>query len=152
MAEGIQLWGWFLFQRVGKSDVSQIAGVTYFWNILAKFRDGDDLPWGVASLIARRNNDGVKYDLRFPKTGGREEIDICIRKRVAEGKKGFKATLDVIATHPWYGGKQTYWRFYMWTKGDGAWLLCFLTSVIPTLAPTPHSRSFILEVLRNGAW
>ncbi|KAF9261235.1 glycosyltransferase family 2 protein [Marasmius fiardii PR-910] len=110
-----------------------LAAVTYFWDIASKHPDNDDLPWGVtANLIARRNKDGVKYDLRFPKTGGGEDIDFCLRKRdlfVETGKKGFKAAPGVVATHPWwYDGQRTYWRFYMWAKGDGA-----LVSMFPEL-------------------
>ncbi|KAG8859103.1 hypothetical protein FRB96_004673 [Tulasnella sp. 330] len=103
-----------------------LAGVTYFWDIAQKFQDHTDLPWGVtANLIARRNiNDGVFYDPIFPKTGGGEDIDFCLKKRqgrMRQGGGGFHAAPDVIVTHPWWNnGKRSYWRFYMWAKGDGA--------------------------------
>jgi glycosyltransferase involved in cell wall biosynthesis len=100
-----------------------LAGVTYFWDIASKI--SDDIPWGVtADLIARRNRDGVYYDLRFPKTGGGEDIDFCRKKRqysLEHGGEGFHAAPDVVVTHPWwYGGKRSYKRFYMWSIGDGA--------------------------------
>ncbi|KAI0352760.1 NAD-dependent epimerase/dehydratase [Trametes cingulata] len=100
-----------------------LAGVTYFWDIAEKIEE--DVPWGVtANLTARRNVlDGVDFDLRFPKTGGGEDIDYCRRKRafsLEHGGEGFRAAPGVKVTHPWWnGGKRSYWRFYMWSKGDG---------------------------------
>lgn len=101
-----------------------LAGVTYFWDIANKIPT--DIPWGVtANLIARRNfKDNVKYDLIFPKTGGGEDIDFCRQKRewsLKHGGEGFQAAPSVQVTHPWWNGsKRSYWRFYMWSKGDGA--------------------------------
>jgi nucleoside-diphosphate-sugar epimerase/glycosyltransferase involved in cell wall biosynthesis len=100
-----------------------LAGVTYFWDIATKI--SDDLPWGVtANLIARRNKDGVYYDLQFPKSGGGEDIDFCRKKRLyalEHGGEGFRAAPNVVVTHPWWNdGKRSYWRFYMWSVGDGA--------------------------------
>ncbi|TBU27690.1 NAD-dependent epimerase/dehydratase [Dichomitus squalens] len=100
-----------------------LAGVTYFWDIAEKI--AQDVPWGVtANLIARRNlADGLAFDLQFPKTGGGEDIDYCRKMRdysLLHGGEGFFAAPAVKVTHPWwYGGKRTYWRFYMWSKGDG---------------------------------
>ncbi|KIK51182.1 glycosyltransferase family 2 protein [Collybiopsis luxurians FD-317 M1] len=101
-----------------------LSGVTYFWDIASKI--DTDIPWGVtANLIARRNvRDGVIFDLIFPKTGGGEDIDFCRRKRsysVQHGGEGFMAAPEVLVTHPWWkNGERSYWRFYMWSVGDGA--------------------------------
>ncbi|KAF8590760.1 glycosyltransferase family 2 protein [Ramaria rubella] len=106
-----------------------LAGVTYFWDIATKFQE--DLPWGVtANLLVRRNiKDGICFDKRFPKTGGGEDIDLCIRKRdwfVKHGKEGFRAAPKAIVTHPWWGGgARSYRRFFMWGKGDGALVTMF---------------------------
>jgi nucleoside-diphosphate-sugar epimerase/glycosyltransferase involved in cell wall biosynthesis len=105
-----------------------LAGVTYFWDIANKI--SDDVPWGVtANLLARRNRDGVYYNLQFPKTGGGEDIDFCRRKRqysLEHGGEGFRAAPNVVVTHPWwYGGKRSYRRFYMWSIGDGALVKMF---------------------------
>ncbi|KAH6908593.1 NAD-dependent epimerase/dehydratase [Coprinopsis sp. MPI-PUGE-AT-0042] len=100
-----------------------LAGVTYFWDIASKIED--DVPWGVtANLIVRRNiQDGIVYDLRYPKTGGGEDIDFCRLKRKASlerGGVGFVAAPKVEVTHPWWNkGNRSYWRFYMWAYGDG---------------------------------
>ncbi|TRM63934.1 glycosyltransferase family 2 protein [Schizophyllum amplum] len=100
-----------------------LAGVTYFWSIATQIPD--DLPWGVtANLVARRSQDGVAYSLDFPKTGGGEDIDFCRKKTVysvENGGEAFYAAPDAIVTHPWWkDGQRSYWRFYMWSIGDGA--------------------------------
>ncbi|KAG8795996.1 hypothetical protein FRC12_006832 [Ceratobasidium sp. 428] len=101
-----------------------LAGVTFFWDIANKINE--DVPWGVtANLIVRRNvRDNVMFDLIFPKTGGGEDIDFCRKKRQASLKRGgtaFWAAPDASVTHPWWNnGSRSYWRFYMWAKGDGA--------------------------------
>ena len=103
-----------------------LAGVTYFWDIATKLPECKDIPWGVtANIAARRDiNDGVLYDLGFPKTGGGEDIDFCRRKREyvkSRGGDGFVAAPAMTVTHPyWNNGRRSYWRFYGWSKGDGA--------------------------------
>lgn len=123
-----------------------LAGVTYFWDIANKITE--DIPWGVtASLIVRRNiRDDVKFDLIFPKTGGGEDIDFCRQKRQASLERGgtaFWAAPNVSIVHPWWnGGRRSYWRFYMWSKGDGA-----LIKMYPDLSwqdSTPNSAELLL--------
>ena len=103
-----------------------LADVTHFWDIARKRPEETDLPWGVtANLIVRRNPDGVEFDLIFPKTGGGEDIDFCRKKRdwmvARSGKGGFHAAAAVVVTHPWWNnGRPSFWRFYGWSKGDGA--------------------------------
>lgn len=125
-----------------------LAGVTYFWDIALKIPD--DLPWGVtANLIARRNKDGVYYDLNFPKTGGGEDIDFCRKKRqfsLEHGGEGFHAAPDVVVTHPWwYGGKRSYKRFYMWSIGDGA-----LVKMFPEYTYVDHAPNSAEQLLLCG--
>ncbi|KAE9397633.1 hypothetical protein BT96DRAFT_976866 [Gymnopus androsaceus JB14] len=104
-----------------------LSGVTYFFEAMSQIPN--DVPWGVsANLIACRNvsdgGDGVKFDLRFPKTGGGEDIDFCRQKRkysISNGRQGFFPAPDMKVTHPWWNhGRRSYWRFYMWAIGDGA--------------------------------
>ncbi|KAF7292882.1 hypothetical protein MIND_01187200 [Mycena indigotica] len=139
-----------------------LAGVTYFWDIAKKWNDRDDLPWGVtANLITRRNKDNIRFDLRFPKTGGGEDIDFCLRKRdlfVSQNKKGFKAAPHVVATHPWWhNGARSYRRFYMWAKGDGELVKMFPESCYTDCSPTSaqlilFSLTSIVFSLAIGHW
>ncbi|CEL53101.1 hypothetical protein RSOLAG1IB_11233 [Rhizoctonia solani AG-1 IB] len=127
-----------------------LAGVTYFWDIANKITK--DVPWGVtANLIVRRNiRDNVTFDLIFPKTGGGEDIDFCRKKRRASLDRGgtaFWAAPEASVVHPWWnGGSRSYWRFYMWSKGDGA-----LIKMYPKLSwrdSTPNSAElFVLSAL-----
>ncbi|TDL23559.1 glycosyltransferase family 2 protein [Rickenella mellea] len=123
-----------------------LAGVTYFWDIATKWnfnvKEANFVPWGVtANLVARRNiKDGVKYDLAFPKTGGGEDIDFCIQKHqyaIAHGREGFHTTPKVTVTHPWWNnGIRSYWRFYMWSKGDGALIKMYPQHTYRDVAPS----------------
>ncbi|EFI26813.1 NAD-dependent epimerase/dehydratase [Coprinopsis cinerea okayama7 len=123
-----------------------LAGVTYFWDIATKIED--DVPWGVtANLIARRNiKDGIEYDLRYPKTGGGEDIDFCRLKRevsIKRGGSGFGAAPLVRVTHPyWNNGKRSYWRFYMWAYGDGMLVARFPELTYRDYAP--NSAEYLL--------
>ncbi|KAF8554459.1 glycosyltransferase family 2 protein [Imleria badia] len=116
-----------------------LAGVTYFWDIATKMPNETDMPWGVtANLVARRNEDGVEFNLQFPKTGGGEDIDFCRRKRdlwFPVARQGFYPAPDVVVTHPWWNdGKRSYRRFYMWSKGDGG-----LIRLYPDLTYIDHA-------------
>ncbi|CAE6520249.1 unnamed protein product, partial [Rhizoctonia solani] len=101
----------------------RLSGVTFFWDIADKI--AENVPWGItANLIVRRNiRDQVTFDLRFPKTGGGEDIDFCINKRKASlerGGLGFSAAPGVTVTHPWWNeGRRSYTRFFNWARGDG---------------------------------
>ncbi|KAG9314951.1 hypothetical protein JVU11DRAFT_4060 [Chiua virens] len=106
-----------------------------------------DMPWGVtANLIVRRNNDGVEFNLQFPKTGGGEDIDFCRRKRdlwFPAKKQGFRPAPEVVVTHPWWnGGKRSYRRFYMWSMGDGG--LINLYPELTYLDHAPNSSELLL--------
>ena len=118
---------------------AHLAGVTYFWDIAKKMPEETDMPWGVtANLIARRIDDGVEFNLQFPKTGGGEDIDFCRRKRdlwFPVKHQGFHPAPDVVVTHPWWNeGKRSYHRFYMWSKGDGG-----LIRLYPKLTYIDHA-------------
>ena len=139
-----------------------LAGITHFWDIPEKLKDGlpyadkikDDLPWGVtASLIVRRFKDDLSFGLVFPKTGGGEDIDYCIRKRdwfVHHGLQGFKPALKVVATHPWWNeGRRSYGRFFMWGKGDS-----YLMAMFPQYCyfdPFPSSAELALYCFFAGS-
>ncbi|KAJ7107297.1 NAD-dependent epimerase/dehydratase [Mycena crocata] len=124
-AAGFVGLSWFPSADTIFTTAVHLSGVTWFWNVAQKI-DSSDLPWGVtANLIARRDlDDGVKFDLDFPKTGGGgEDIDYCRKKRdasLATGNQGFCSAPKVRVTHPWWsGGRRSYKRFFMWSQGDG---------------------------------
>ena len=77
----------------------------------------------VGNLHLKIHNTFGEKHVHVLETGGGEDIDYCRRKRefsLRQGGAGFFAAPAVKVTHPWWhGGKRTYWRFYMWSKGDG---------------------------------
>ncbi|KAJ3512022.1 hypothetical protein NLJ89_g3764 [Agrocybe chaxingu] len=131
-----------------------LAGVTYFWDIATKI--DDDVPWGVtANLIARRNiNGATHFDLRYPKTGGGEDIDFCRLKRASSlghGGHGFFAAPNVRVTHPWWnGGTRSYWRFHYWSFGDGALISRFPQLTYYDFAPNSAELIFICSLLGSA--
>ncbi|KIO22382.1 glycosyltransferase family 2 protein, partial [Tulasnella calospora MUT 4182] len=94
----------------------KLSGVTSFWDIANRFKE--DVPWGVTGnlVVRRRVKDGISFDLRFPKTGGGEDIDFCLRKKlwsVQNGGEGFYGVPEMQAIHPWWNnGRRTYKRFF----------------------------------------
>ncbi|KIM37632.1 glycosyltransferase family 2 protein [Hebeloma cylindrosporum] len=128
-----------------------LAGVTFFWDIATKFKD--DVPWGVtANLIARRKNDGINFDLGYPKTGGGEDIDYCRRKRecfLKDHKEGFfVAAPEVLVTHPWWNhGARSYWRFYNWSVGDGALVKKFPEYTYRDFVPNSAESFFLCGLM-----
>ncbi|PBK84612.1 NAD(P)-binding protein, partial [Armillaria gallica] len=113
-----------------------LSGVTHFWNIAEKIED--NVPWGVtANLISRRVNDGIQFDLRFPKTGGGGDIDFCARKKAMSlSGEGFYSAPDVMPIHPWWSnGRRSYWRFYGWGFGDSSLIVMYPQFVSSDYAP-----------------
>ncbi|CAG8445308.1 10332_t:CDS:2, partial [Acaulospora colombiana] len=102
----------------------EMSDLMYFWKI-AKEVD-EDVPWGVgANLIVRRYKDDIKFDSSFPKSGGGEDVDYCIRKKQFFAKnvpngEGFHGAPMVRVTHLWWNnGKRSYFRIANWAYGDG---------------------------------
>lgn len=88
-----------------------------------------DPPWGVtANLCVRGRSSRVRFDLAYPKTGGGEDIDFCIRA----GKSGITSGIlggtsgsivsvpGALAFHPWWDdGKLSSIRHIMgWAVGE----------------------------------
>jgi glycosyltransferase involved in cell wall biosynthesis len=100
--------------------------LTTFYGVCRVVQPNHDLPWGVtANIVVRRCFDGIEFDTRFPKSGGGEDIDYCLRKKhahklITEGaSEGFAGAELAKAVHPWWhGGARQYSHFYSWAKGD----------------------------------
>ena len=104
-----------------------IAGVAFFWGIAQAIPTHTELPWGVtANLCVRRPPPGtIEFDDAFPRTGGGEDIDFCLRlreymRRNVHNSEGFVAVPAAKITHPWWdGGVPLYSHFSGWAYGDG---------------------------------
>ncbi|KAJ1632885.1 hypothetical protein T492DRAFT_904736 [Pavlovales sp. CCMP2436] len=117
----------------------KVAGVSFFWTIARFMPARTDLPWGVtANICIRRPFPGpgaVRFSDAFPKTGGGEDIDFCLRLRAARrlldpGSEGLVAAVDARILHPyWDDGWPRAWHFGGWALGDG-----YLTDLYPALS------------------
>jgi len=75
-------------------------------------------PWGVtANLCVKARTNRVRFDLRFPKSGGGEDLDFCARSR----KHGpIKAVPGARAHHPWWsnGTFRAVSHILGWAEGE----------------------------------
>lgn len=68
-------------------------------------------------MLQRRINCRFRPD--FPKTGGGEDIALCL-DTVHDTGKPLYSVPSVQVLHPWWDdGQFSSWRFFSWTQGDG---------------------------------
>lgn len=97
--------------------------------------DRPALAWGVtANLCVRRACvHGTPFSSRFPRLGGGEDVDFCLRLRDCTGKP-FLSVPDAVVYHPWWSnGTRSYRRFFRWAYGD---------SQLPALHPRHRFLNF----------
>lgn len=78
------------------------------------------MSWGTTSnLMVRRSAVGdVRFSAIFPKHGGGEDIDFCLRV-VANAGRWFRTVPEAAVHHPWWrGAGRSYARFFRWAFGD----------------------------------
>ncbi|PNH10151.1 hypothetical protein TSOC_003167 [Tetrabaena socialis] len=98
-----------------------MSDVAFFWeaaanNTIRPRADGSVyLPWAVTANMAVRNTP-QRFDPRFPRTGGGEDIDFCLR--ACPG--WLLAVPQAACCHPlWNFGRPSILRFARWAVGDG---------------------------------
>lgn len=89
------------------------SGVSFFWRAAQKMQL---MPWGItANLFVRREN-SPRFDVRYIKTGGGEDIDFCLKLN----RQPLCAVPDAVITHPWWdNGDRCYKHFFDWSQSDG---------------------------------
>jgi lipopolysaccharide biosynthesis glycosyltransferase/glycosyltransferase involved in cell wall biosynthesis len=95
----------------------EMSYLTYFWKVASVEDGGDEAPWGVTANVCTRRTP-ERFDKRFPKTGGGEDIDY--ERRVARHTclPLLKAP-RAMAINPWWNdGLPSAWRFHNWALGD----------------------------------
>jgi len=113
--------------RTARQAGVHMAGISYFWTIASKLSTELELPWGVtANICIRRDAEGfTRFRDVFPKTGGGEDIDLCLQLRRWRANRipaseGFVSVPDATADHPyWDNGECHYRHFFGWSTGDG---------------------------------
>lgn len=80
------------------------------------------MSWGTTSnLMVRRNAmKDIRFSKAFPKHGGGEDIDFCLRVVTSSGK-WFRTVPDAQVHHPWWAmAGRRYTRFFRWAIGDSS--------------------------------
>lgn len=107
------------------------SDILTFFDLAATARQ---LPWGVtANLCIRRSALGnLRFSPEFPKAGGGEDIDLCLRV-VENAGRPLIAVPGAVVEHPWWAnGRRSYGRFFRWAYGD---------SRLPALHPQHRYRN-----------
>jgi GT2 family glycosyltransferase len=76
--------------------------------------------WGVTAnmIINRKAMGDIRFDKRFPKAGGGEDIDLCLRICKKEDNE-FMTVPEAVVSHEWWNqGKFGLKRFGRWAYGD----------------------------------
>lgn len=93
------------------------SGMLTFFELPASPRR---MSWGTTSnLMVRRSAVGdVRFSAAFPKHGGGEDIDFCLRVAANAGR-WFGTVPEAEVRHPWWrGASRSYARFFRWALGD----------------------------------
>eukprot|EP00752_Nemacystus_decipiens_P005824 g5264.t1 len=87
-------------------------------------------PWGVsANLCVSGRSGGIWFNPAYPKTGGGEDVDFCLKARQRYGPDAIVAVPGAVATHPYWGSPIR--QMWGWARGDA---LC--------LSLHPHSTFY----------
>jgi GT2 family glycosyltransferase len=108
---------------------------SYILTFFGIARTQEEVTWGVtANLMVKREAVGsIRFSKAFPKHGGGEDIDFCLRIDQKAGKE-FVTVPNAAVNHPWWGGgTRQYRRFARWAYGD---------SRLPGLFPEFKYRNF----------
>jgi GT2 family glycosyltransferase len=107
------------------------SDILTFWDIA---KSNPNLAWGItANLLVKRAAVGdIRFSAKFPKKGGGEDVDFCLR--IVEGANSwFTSVPDAEIIHPWWNkGHQQFRRFARWAYGD---------STLPNLYPKYKFRN-----------
>eukprot|EP00899_Mesostigma_viride_P025976 jgi/Mesvir1/6563/Mv16821-RA.1 len=91
------------------------ATTTFFWRI-AEYAEANQTraPWGVTANLMLRWSPALRFDERFPKSGGGEDIDICIQAG------NLLPAASAVVDHPWRPSMASMLkRLFEWALGDG---------------------------------
>ena len=103
------------------------------------------VPWGVTANLMLRWTPELAFDMRFPRAGGGEDVDICI---VAGSPSGsFRPVPSASATHPWWGNGSPLvlmYRFARFGKGDGQLIDKYPKHVYRTMLNFPELVTLLL--------
>ena len=110
------------------------SSITFFYNIAQKVKNP---PWGVTAnmCVLGRTNNKVWFSDKYPKTGGGEDVEYCLRMKNMEP---FDTRNDVIVSVPEAKVQHPFWNNILgqvvgWARGD-----------VKCLEALPHSAFYAL--------
>jgi GT2 family glycosyltransferase len=95
------------------------SDILTFWDIASY---SPKLAWGItANLMVKREAVGsIRFSDQFPKKGGGEDVDFCLRI-VEKSGSWFTSVPAAKIVHPWWNeGQSQYRRFARWAYGDSS--------------------------------
>jgi hypothetical protein len=92
--------------------------LSFFWTQAGRVPENTPVPWGVTANLLLRRQQACQFKLCFPKTGGGEDIAMCL-DTVASGRLPLLSTPAAAVVHPWWNdGCIRPRRFFGWAFGD----------------------------------
>ena len=88
--------------------------ICYFYGIATVC---ENPPWGVSAnmCVKSRTNNNIWFSDVYPKTGGGEDVDYCLRLK-GKNKQGICAVREAIVTHPYWASPLS--QTVGWASGD----------------------------------
>jgi LPS sulfotransferase NodH len=121
------------------------SGICYFYGVATKHTNP---PWGVtANLCVRSRGSKTRFSLRYPRTGGGEDVDYCIRVSGSRGK--LVSVPAATVQHPFWSDPSRQVRG--WASGDVLCLDALPHAVFWTLPNWVEMVLFCL-LASAGAW
>lgn len=106
---------------VGYSELPAMPGqifptavqVSFFWRAASKMKL---MPWGITANLFVRRAACPRFDLRYIKTGGGEDIDFYLKLF----RQPLLSVPEAKVLHPWWdNGQRCYKHFFNWSQSDG---------------------------------
>lgn len=75
-------------------------------------------PWGVTAnlCVSGRSRENIWFNPAYPKTGGGEDVDFCLKTRQRYGPNAIVAVPGAVATHPYWSNPIR--QMWGWARGD----------------------------------
>ena len=122
----------------------RLSEISYFYGIAKKMTYP---PWGVtANMCVRGPGRTIWFDPRYPRTGGGEDVDFCLRTRQRHGNASIVAVPFAGATHPYW--PDPICQVWGWAKGDA---LCLDSLPHATFYRFPNWIESIITLALVGA-
>ena len=124
------------------------SGICYFYGVATKHTNP---PWGVtANLCVRSRGNKTRFSLRYPRTGGGEDVDYCIRVSGGSSRGGKLVSVPAATVqHPFWSDPSRQVRG--WASGDVLCLDALPHAVFWTL-PNWVEMLFGCLLASVGAW